>query len=446
MNLQSTLNSYNEEAELTVLGCLLKDGTLIKDTNLTQEQFFIRKHQIIFRAMKYLDKQGKPIDIITVFSLLAETDKDLVTDMGGIGLFQQMEESVPSTASFEFYADIVHQKFVYRQSLSTIESMQKELQQNHELAAIDTYIDQLKNIRSEVVSDEFILQDKIQSLYEKMMIPKNGQLTGVDTGFTELNNLIDGCKEGELMVVGARPSMGKTAFALNIARHGAKVDAVGIFSLEMSDESLMLRMLSSIGNIDGMKTRDSERLFSVRDWDNFSNAANEFSKLNIEIWDKAGITIDDIFKQVKKFKDKHKDKKVLIIIDYLQLIAGNPKQNKTRFDDVSEISRKLKELARMLNVSVMALSQLSRAVEQRQDKRPMMSDIRESGQIEQDADIIAFLYRDEYYNKDSEKKDIIEIIIGKQRNGPVGTIELAYLKEFNKFVSLEKRFVEDKVG
>lgn len=446
MSLQSILNSHNEEAELTVLGCLLREGTLIRETNLTQEQFFIRKHQIIFRAMKYLDKQGKPIDTITVFSLLAETDKDLVISMGGIALFNQMEESVPTTASFQFYADIVHQKWVYRQSLLMLENMQKELQQNHELAAIDTYIDQLKDIRSEDVSDEFNLQDKIQNLYEKMQQPKNGQLTGVDTGYVELNNIIDGCKEGELMVVGARPSMGKTAFALNIARHGAKDDAVGIFSLEMSDESLMTRILSSIGNIDSMKMRDSERLFSVRDWNNFSNAAAMLSELNIEIWDKAGINIDDIFAQVKKFKDKHKDKKVLIIIDYLQLIAGNPRHNKTRLDDVSEISRKLKELARTLNVSVMALSQLNRAVEQRQDKRPMMADLRDSGQIEQDADVILFLYRDEYYNKDSEKKDIIEIIIGKQRNGPLGTVELAYLKEFNKFVDLERRYSDDKVG
>lgn len=268
-----------------------------------------------------------------------------------------------------------------------------------------------------------------------------GDLTGIPTGYDDLNRMTAGLQEGDLIIIGARPSMGKTAFVLNIAFHAASAHtATGIFSLEMGEEQLLKRMISSTGNIDATKLKNPKKLCNLKDWEKISQAMGLINDLPLEIYDKANVTMQEIYAKTRKLKRKYPNKKVLIAIDYLQLIVCDPKHRGNRMQEIGEISRKLKLMARELNVCVVALSQLSRAVESRQDKRPLLSDLRENGQIEQDADLIAFLYREDYYDRETENKNITEIILAKQRNGPVGVVELAFIKEFSKFVNLERKF------
>lgn len=276
-----------------------------------------------------------------------------------------------------------------------------------------------------------------------MLHNRKGEITGIPTGFSELDRMTAGFQRNDLIIVAARPSVGKTAFALNIAQNVAtKTDEnVAIFSLEMGAEQLVMRMLCAEGNIDAQNLRTGN--LTPDDWGKLTMAMGSLSNAGIYIDDTPGIRVSDIRAKCRRLKQ---EKGLgLIIIDYLQLIQGSGRNRENRQQEVSEISRSLKALARELEVPVIALSQLSRSVEQRQDKRPMMSDIRESGSIEQDADIVAFLYRDDYYNTESENKNIIEIIIAKQRNGPVGTVQLAFVKEYNKFVNLERRYEDDHI-
>lgn len=253
--------------------------------------------------------------------------------------------------------------------------------------------------------------------------------------------MTSGLQSGDLIIVGARPAMGKTAFVLNVAYHAASSDvAIGIFSLEMGEEQLLKRMISSAGNVDATKMKNPKKLCNIKDWENISKAMGLINDLPLEIYDKANVTMQEIYAKTRKLKRKYPDKKVLIAIDYLQLIVGDPKHRGNRMQEIGEVSRKLKLMARELDVCVIALSQLSRAVESRQDKRPLLSDLRETGQIEQDADLIAFLYREDYYDAETANKNITEIILAKQRNGPVGTVELAFVKEFSKFINLERRY------
>jgi replicative DNA helicase len=266
-----------------------------------------------------------------------------------------------------------------------------------------------------------------------------GDITGIATGFTELDKITAGFQRNDLIIVGARPSVGKTAFALNISQNVATKtgENVAIFSLEMGAEQLVMRMLCAEGNIDAQRLRTGS--LTDEDWGKLTMAMGSLSNAGIFIDDTPGIRVSEIRAKSRRLKQEQGGLG-MILIDYLQLVQGSGRSGENRQQEVSEISRSLKALARELEVPVIALSQLSRGVEQRQDKRPMMSDIRESGSIEQDADIVAFLYRDDYYDKESENKNIIEIIIAKQRNGPTGTVSLAFIKEYNKFVNLERRF------
>ncbi|MFE7084650.1 replicative DNA helicase, partial [Priestia megaterium] len=275
--------------------------------------------------------------------------------------------------------------------------------------------------------------DNIEQLHNR-----KGDITGIPTGFIELDRMTAGFQRNDLIIVAARPSVGKTAFALNIAQNVAtKTDeSVAIFSLEMGAEQLVMRMLCAEGNINAQNLRTGN--LTEEDWGKLTMAMGSLSNSGIFIDDTPGIRVSEIRSKCRRLKQENG--LGMILIDYLQLIQGSGRSSDNRQQEVSEISRALKALARELEVPVIALSQLSRGVEQRQDKRPMMSDIRESGSIEQDADIVAFLYRDDYYDKESENKNIIEIIIAKQRNGPVGTVSLAFVKEYNKFVNLERRF------
>ena len=281
---------------------------------------------------------------------------------------------------------------------------------------------------------EFDLKDALVGLYEELH-QDTKENTGIETGYISLNKMTCGLQEGDFIVLGARPSMGKTAFALNVGLHAAKSGvAVGLFSLEMSSKQLLKRMASCVGEVSGGRLKNPKHRFAMEDWEKVSKAFAEIGELPLEIYDNAGVTVQDIWMQTRKLKRKHGDKKLLVIVDYLQLITGDPKHKGNRFQEISEISRKLKLLARDLNVCVVALSQLSRSVESRQDKRPLLSDLRETGQIEQDADVIMLMYREDYYDKETMQKEMTEIHVAKHRNGPVGSFKLRFLKEFGRFV------------
>ncbi|MDZ5719557.1 replicative DNA helicase [Bacillus inaquosorum] len=286
--------------------------------------------------------------------------------------------------------------------------------------------------------------DVLTEIYNDMYQEK-GEITGVETGLADLDAMTGGWQDSDLIIVAARPSMGKTAFALNLAQNAAlKGGVVDVFSLEMSDRQLVNRMLSNLGSIEGTKWRNPHKYFSEKDYENANRAIGEYEKLDIYIHDKPSQSVADIRSAIRKTTKDHPDQKHLVVIDYLQLIRPIGKFE-TKNLEVASITGELKNIARTFNVPIILLSQLSRGVEQRQDKRPMMSDLRDSGSIEQDADIVSFLYRDDYYDKQSDLKNIVEIIFAKQRNGSVGTVMAAFIKEYGRFLNLDRQ-IEALVG
>jgi replicative DNA helicase len=433
----------NIEAEQAVLGAIfLEPASLtLASEILIPDDFYRASHQKIFNAMLNLNDKGEPVDLVTVTAELA--DVKLLEEIGGVSYLSDIANSVPTAANIEYYAKIIEEKSILRRLIRTattiaqdgysredeVEALLSEAEKTILEVAQRKNAGAFKNIRDVLVET----YDNIEELTNR-----KGDVTGIPTGFTELDRMTAGFQRNDLIIVAARPSVGKTAFALNIAQNVAtKTDEnVAIFSLEMGAEQLVMRMLCAEGNINAQALRTGA--LTAEDWSKLTMAMGSLSNSGIYIDDTPGIRISDIRSKCRRLKQENG--LGMILIDYLQLIQGSGRSGENRQQEVSEISRSLKELARELKVPVIALSQLSRGVEQRQDKRPMMSDIRESGSIEQDADIVAFLYRDDYYDKESENKDIIEIIIAKQRNGPVGTVSLAFVKEYNKFVNLERRF------
>ncbi|MDZ4533945.1 replicative DNA helicase [Bacillus cereus] len=431
---------YSIQAEQGLLGGLILDPDKIKDINLQPEQMYRPQHVHIFRTMLEIDSGNEPVDLITMTARLAE--KGLIEDVGGIGYLAQLSESTPSTSNIKYYEKIVWSKWRDREVVRNTEALKQAVHsENDTELAIQTQMAALLNLSREDKNSDGRIQNGLMEVFEELENPIRG-LAGMDTGFAELNRMTAGFKPQELIIVAARPSVGKTAFCLNIASNAAGEDGEGdvtaIFSLEMGEKELLKRMASIIGNIDGNRMKTGE--LTPDDWQKLTQAMGVLNSKDIRIFDDAGITTNFIWSKVKKLCDEYPTQRIMVIIDYLQLITGNPVHKGNRQAEIAEISRTLKTMARQLNVCVVALSQLSRGVEQRQDKRPMMSDLRESGQIEQDADVIAFLYREDYYDRETENKNTIEIIIGKQRNGPVGSVELAFIKEYGKFVNLERRF------
>ncbi|EMA6341712.1 MULTISPECIES: replicative DNA helicase [Bacillus cereus group] len=427
----------NVEAEQSVLGSIIIEGDLIKDCQLKPNQFSLPTHQVIFKAMRELEDAERPIDLV---SLVAEFDDSFINQIGGIQFFVNLTESVSTTKNFSYHEGLVIEAWKMRHAQEVAGNLYNRLQKDKDISAISKTIDELSAIEETGYANDFDLKGTLVDLYKKMQIDV-GDLTGINTGYNDLNRMTSGLQTEDLIIVGARPAMGKTAFVLNIAYHAASSNAaVGIFSLEMGEEQLLKRMISSAGNVDATKMKNPKKLCNIKDWENISQAMGLINNLPLEIYDKANVTMQEIYAKTRKLKRKHPDKKVLIAIDYLQLIVGDPKHRGNRMQEIGEISRKLKLMARELDVCVIALSQLSRAVESRQDKRPLLSDLRETGQIEQDADLIAFLYREDYYDAETANKNITEIILAKQRNGPVGTVELAFIKEFSKFINLERRY------
>ncbi|GAA0378220.1 replicative DNA helicase [Bacillus horti] len=431
---------HNIEAEQAVIGAVfLEPDALISAVEFIQaEDFYRTTHQRIFEIMQELAEAGQPVDLITVTSELQ--DRKWLEDVGGVSYLSDVANSVPTAANVAYYAKMVQEKALLRrlikvatQIVSSGYSTQDEVEEV--LSQAERSIMDLSGSRT---NDGFVaIKDVLLETYERIETLHNSSsdLTGMATGYRDLDKMTSGFQRSDLFILAARPSVGKTAFALNVAQNVAARanETVAIFSLEMSASQLVQRMLCAEGNIDANRMRTGT--FKEEDWEKLTMAIATLSKASIYIDDTPGITVGQIRSKCRRLKAEHG--LGMILIDYLQLIHGSGKEN--RQQEISMISRTLKTIARELDCTVIALSQLSRAVEQRQDKRPMLSDLRESGSIEQDADIVAFLYRDDYYDQESENKNVIEIIIAKQRNGPVGKVELAFLKEYNKFVNLSRQ-------
>jgi replicative DNA helicase len=440
---QDRVPPQNIEAEQAVLGAIFLEPSALTTTSeiLIPEDFYRHSHQRIYNVMLNLGDGGKAVDLITVTEELAAAKE--LEDVGGVAYLSELAASVPTAANIEYYAKIVEEKSLLRRLIRTatdiasdgyaredeVDSLLSEAEKNIMEVAQRKNAGAFHNIKDVLVRT----YDNIETLTNR-----KGDVTGISTGFADLDHMTAGFQRNDLIIVGARPSMGKTAFALNIAQNVAvkAKENVAIFSLEMGAEQLVMRMLCAEGNINAQNLRTGD--LTDEDWRKLTMAMGSLSNAGIYIDDTPGIKVGEIRSKCRRLAQEHG--LGMILIDYLQLIQGSGRSGENRQQEVSEISRSLKGLARELEVPVIALSQLSRGVEQRQDKRPMMSDIRESGSIEQDADIVAFLYREDYYDKEAENKNIIEIIIAKQRNGPVGNVSLAFVKEYNKFVNLERRF------
>ena len=424
---------YSLEAEQSVLGSafLSKDALTKICDDLNEDDFYLDSHKIIYSVLKDLHDEGIPVDITIVTDRLESSGE--LTKVGNIDYLVEIANFVPSAANVEYYINIVHDKSVLRKLIEVSNEISADSYTfdgpiNN---ALDNAESKIFNIVNKRKTSEFRnIQDvvyKAQSDLEKLSENKS-EITGVATGFYDLDKLTSGFHENELIIIAARPGMGKTAFALNIATNVARSTKknVAIFNFEMSAEQLVNRMLSSIGQINFSKFRNGN--FDNDDWKKLGEGVSVLADTNIKIDDTAGSTISDIRSKCRRLASS-KEGLAMVVIDYLQLINGTNKSNQNnRQQEVSDISRGLKMMAMELHVPVIALAQLSRAVEGRPDKRPLMSDLRESGSIEQDADMVGFLYRDDYYNKEAMNKDVSvsEFIIGKNRNGPTKTIEFLF--------------------
>ena len=449
--MQDRVPPQNIEAEQSVLGAMLIEKEAIPKVMeiLRDTDFYREAHRVIFNAMLELYNKNEAVDMITVTEILKRDNK--LEDVGGIAYVTSLANTVPTAANVTYHASIIEEKSILRQlvSVSTqIASMGYEANDDVK-NIIDSAESKILEISNRKKTADFtpineIVLDSFKSI-EALMGNKNG-LTGLPTGFEDLDNLTSGLHGSDFIILAARPSMGKTAFALNVVQNvairaakkvGGAPKTVAFFSLEMSKEPLVQRMLCAEANIDSQRLRIGE--LRDEDWAMLINTADTLSSANIYIDDTAGITAMDMRSRARRLKAEHGLD--LIVVDYLQLMQGSGKKNNSgdRQQEVSEISRSLKALARELDVPVIALSQLSRSVEARQVKRPMLSDLRESGSLEQDADIVAFLYREDYYNPETENKNITELIIAKHRNGPVDTVNLFFHKQYTKFVGLSKR-------
>ena len=440
----------NIEAEQSVLGAMLIDKEAIAKATeiLSAEDFYREAHRVIFSAMLEIYNKNEAVDMITVTDILRRDNK--LEDVGGIAYITSLANVVLTAANVKYHAEIVAEKSVLRQLVKvSTEIAAMGYEANDEVGVLlDTAESRILEISNRKKRADFtpisaVLMDSVQNI-EKLLNNKGG-LTGIPTGFNDLDKLTSGLHPSDFIILAARPSMGKTALALNIVQNvalrahkrvGGDPRSVAFFSLEMSKEQLVNRMLCAEANIDSQRLRIGE--MKEDDWTHLWDACDVMSKAKIYIDDTAGITVMDMRSRARRLKAEHGLD--LIVVDYLQLMQGSGKRNTSgdRQQEVSEISRSLKALARELEVPVLALSQLSRGVEARQVKRPMLSDLRESGSLEQDADIVAFLYREDYYNPETENKHT-ELIIAKHRNGPVDTVNLFFHKQFTKFVGFTKR-------
>ncbi|MDD6615713.1 MAG: replicative DNA helicase [Lachnospiraceae bacterium] len=431
---------HSVEAEQSVIGAMImdRDAITVASEILTSEDFYQKQYGILFDAMTELYTEGKPVDLITLQNRLRE--KDVPPEVSSLEFVRDILSAVSTSANVKYYAEIVSEKALLRRLIRVTEEIAEAC-----YAGKDKVEDIMEDTEKKVfqvlqrrTNDEFVpIKEVVLNALDKIEAASRmkGSVTGLATGFIDLDYKTSGMQPSDLVLIAARPSMGKTAFVLNIAEYMAfrNEKHVAVFSLEMSKEQLINRMFSLESRVDAQVLRTGN--LSDNDWASLIEAAGIIGRSNLMIDDTPGISVSELRSKCRKLKLEHGLD--IIMIDYLQLMQGS-RRAESRQQEISEISRSLKEIARELQVPVIALSQLSRAVEQRPDHRPMLSDLRESGAIEQDADVVMFLYRDDYYNHDTEKKDVAEVIIAKQRNGPIGTVELAWLPRFTKFANMQK--------
>ena len=432
---------HSVEAEQSVIGSMLmgREAIMAASEMLTSDDFYQRQYGIIFEAMVDLFNEGKAVDIVTLQNRLREMD--VPPEISEMEFVRDLLSAVPTSANIRHYAAIVSEKAVLRRLIRLTEEIENECYLNREpveeiLENTEKKMFQLLQQRDsgDMVPIRQVVMDTLENI-ERASKTK-GNVTGLATGFTDLDYKTSGFQNSDLILVAARPSMGKTAFVLNIAQYMAFKQhlSVAIFSLEMSKQQLMNRLLSMESRVNSQSMRTGN--LKDEDWSKLIESAGLIGDSNLIIDDTPGITVRELRSKCRKYKLEHGLD--IIMIDYLQLMSGGGRNSDSRQQEISDISRSLKALARELNVPVVALSQLSRAVESRTDHRPMLSDLRESGAIEQDADVVMFIYRDDYYHKDSEMKGVAEIIIAKQRNGPIGTVNLVWLPDYTKFMNLEQ--------
>ncbi len=428
----------NIEAEQSVLGSMLIDKEAMIEVAevLSEEDFYREAHQHIFHSVLALADKGEPVDLVTICEEME--NRELLDKAGGAAYLASIANATPTAAHASYYAEIVKEKSMLRRLINAATEIVRK--SYGYIDNIEEFMDETEQLifdvaRSKETQSFIHLREALEQTFEKLekLYERKSGVTGLSTGFTDLNSLTSGFQDSDLIIVAARPSMGKTTLGLNIAHHIALEESapIAFFSLEMSREQLAQRLLCSSAEIDAQRLRRG--FLSSEDWPRLTQAVGPLSESPFFIDDTAGISVMEMRAKARRLKMEKGLSAVFI--DYLQLMRGHERLE-NRQQEISSISRSLKALAKELNCPVIALSQLSRAVEQRNDKRPILSDLLESGGIEANADLVLFIYRDDYYNPETEKKHVTEIIVSKQRNGPTGKIELYFMDHFNKFVNL----------
>ena len=416
-----------------------REAIVVASEMISGDDFYNKSYGVLFDSMVELNDQGQPVDVVTLQNRLKE--KDVPPEIASLEFIRDLITAVPTSANIKYYATIVSEKAVLRKLIRLTEEIANNCYSEKD--GLEVILEETEKRVFDLVqrrnTGDFVpIREVVMNAMDKIekASHSNGNVTGIATGFIDLDYRTAGMQPSDLVLIAARPSMGKTAFVLNIAQYVAfhSGECVAIFSLEMSKEQLVNRLFAMESKVDSQHLRTGN--LSDLEWEKLIESAGMIGQSKLIIDDTPGISIAEMRSKCRKFKLEMDLK--MVIIDYLQLMSGSGRGNESRQQEISDISRSLKALARELQVPVIALSQLSRAVEQRPDHRPMLSDLRESGAIEQDADVVMFIYRDDYYNPDTEKKGIAEINIAKQRNGPIGTVDLVWLPEFTKFANLQK--------
>lgn len=440
-NLIKRVLPHSVEAEKSVIGSMLmaREAITVAMEVLHGEDFYQQQYGVMFETIAELFNEGKPTDLVTVLDRLKK--KSVPEELCSLDFLRDLLNTVPFSSNVRSYAQIVYEKALLRRLIKLTEDIAGNC-----YVEKDSVEDILENtekrmfelLQKRSTTDYVPIQDVVLEVVDNIerAARNKGAVTGIPTGFTDLDNRTCGMQPADLVLIAARPSMGKTAFVLNMAEYMAIRNSytTAIFSLEMSKEQLVNRLLAMHSHVDSQSLRTGH--LSERDWESIVDSSGVIAGSKLIIDDTPGISVGEMRSKCRKYKLEHDLK--CVIIDYIQLMSGSStRKNDSRQQEVSDISRSLKQMARELGVPVIALSQLSRACETRQDHRPMLSDLRESGAIEQDADVVMFLYRDEYYNKDTEDKGVAEVIIAKQRNGPIGTVKLLWIGELTKFANME---------
>lgn len=433
----------NLEAEQSVLGAMLidREAVVVVSNLLRAEDFYADKHSQLFDAMITIFNRGEPVDLITLQDELRK--RGHLDNIGGLAYLTSLINTVPTTANVQQYALIVEQKAILRRLQTAARRVVEEcyVTEDYDSTLVEAEKAIFAVTQKRSAKGYIHIKDALVSAYGHLefLYTSKGKTTGVTSGFRDLDQMTSGFQPSDMIIVAARPSVGKTAFTLNVARNAAIIGGAKVcfFSLEMSAEQLALRLLAAEAGVDGHRLRTGQ--LQDQDWQRLGTALARLADSQIYIDDTPNCPLMEVRSKCRRIQQEHGLD--LVIIDYLQLMSlpARPGQVSNRQQEISEISRSLKTLARELKVPLIALSQLSRSVEQRQDKRPMLSDLRESGAIEQDADMVAFLYRDDYYDPESEKKNMVEVIVAKHRNGPIGSIDLYFLKDIQKMVGMEHK-------